>query len=183
VRYCESIRAPMLHFYCNRKLGAEHSSWGQQVPRTRKDQDQRAQNISVCTTSTIHQLQEVALPSPHSTSAGARLANIPELVGVIFINLTMLDLVRVQQVCRRWRDCVRNVSELRSALYKQAMPATPSDNSYFKELDNRNSTIQYKGSETHNDHSNIVGHRLKRKVLKLIKAGGTDGRKNLDSAE
>jgi hypothetical protein len=53
-----------------------------------------------------------------ATAAGTRVASLPELVGNIFNNLDYFDLLRVQQVCQRWRDCVLQVKELQRVLYK-----------------------------------------------------------------
>ena len=109
--------------------------------------------------STIHYLQDMVLPSCHLTSAEARLASLPELLGAIFVNLTILDLVRVQQVCRRWRwrDCVRNVSELQPALYKRATPVVAGDNPHFEDLDEDNTSVQPEGSMPLREHLNDVG--------------------------
>jgi hypothetical protein len=121
------------------------------------------------------------LSSSHSISAGAQLASIPELVGAIFINLTILDLVRVQQVCRRWCDCVRNVSEFQPALYKQAIPITPGDNPDFEDADYHDPGILYTDSQTLGQHLNAIGSQLSRKALELIRPDGIDRKRTLDA--
>jgi hypothetical protein len=124
----------------------------------------------------------MTLSSSHSTSAGAQLASIPELVGAIFINLTIIDLVRVQQVCRRWRDCVRNVSGLQPALYKRAISITPGDNPHFEDADvHTYSNVLYTESETLSQHLNAIGSQLSREVLELIMPNQIDCKRKLDS--
>ena len=56
-------------------------------------------------------------PQNHPPDAGARLANIPELVGNIFVCMDYFDLLRVQQACKRWRDCVTLAKGLQTVLY------------------------------------------------------------------
>jgi hypothetical protein len=116
-----------------------------------------------------------------STSAGAQLASIPELVGAIFINLAIIDLVRVQQVCRRWRDCVRNVSELQPALYKRAISITPGNNPHFEDADAHTySNVLYTESETLSHYLNAIGSQLSREVLELIMPNQIDCKRKLD---
>lgn len=55
-----------------------------------------------------------------STSTGPHPASIPELVGRIFACMEYFDLSRVQQVCKRWYECIRDVKSLQPTLYKAA---------------------------------------------------------------
>lgn len=73
-------------------------------------------------------------PNVESRSAAQQVTTTPELLGAIFIHLSIFDLLHVKQVCRRWRDCVRNLNELQPALYKRATPVKPGDNPHFKPL-------------------------------------------------
>jgi len=73
-------------------------------------------------------------PNVESRSTAQQVTTTPELLGAIFIHLSIFDLLHVKQVCTRWHDCVRNLSELQPALYKRATLVKPGDNPHFKPL-------------------------------------------------
>lgn len=69
-----------------------------------------------------------------------RAANIPELVGNILKHLEFFDLLRVQRVRRRWRDCVQLVNEVQKFIHRT--PVALKVNSHFKSLDDAAALIQ-----------------------------------------
>lgn len=49
----------------------------------------------------------------------------PELLEHVLRDLPLLDLVRSQQVCRRWTDLIGSSGKLRRAMYKSVKPEQP----------------------------------------------------------
>jgi len=107
-------------------------------------------------------------PSIHARLATLQVTVTPELLGTIFIHLSIFDLLRVERVCKQWRDCVRDVRAIQPALYKCALAVEPGDNPHFKPLDEATANLTYR-SLPFGEQLNDTGHSLEQGARSLLK--------------
>ena len=107
-------------------------------------------------------------PSIHARLATLQVTATPELLGTILIHLSIFDLLRVERVCKQWRDCVRDVRAIQPALYKCALAVEPGDNPHFKPLDEATANLTYR-SLPFGEQLNDTGHSLEQGARSLLK--------------